>query len=1107
VEIVGIGGSLKIYVNGVLKLDYTDPNPLSSGGIAFECLDSPVMVDDVEVTGPAPPVLPTWVKTGGPIGGIGYDVRMSPDNPDVMYVTDAFSGLHKSIDGGRTWFSSNQGISIRTGTSGDLVPIFCVTVDPSNPSIVWAGTQTARGIVKSIDGGRTWTEKTNGIIELTGISIRGIAVDPQNSRVVYAAGEISSFVWAGEPRTGREFDLTKGFVYKSTDGGDHWTAIWRGDNLARYVLIDPRNTQVLYVSTGIFDREAANSDLLHGIPGGVGIVKSTDGGQTWRTLNQANGLTQLYIGSLFMHPTNPDVLLAGAGLIGHPDAGGIFLSTDGGERWQRCAEVGGRAIQTRITSVEFAASNPMIAYACGDERFFRSDDGGVSWRSIAGRMGGAYGPPGIKTGFPIDLQVDPRNVDRVFINNYGGGNFLSEDGGVSWQVASKGYTGAQLHRVAIDPRDVANVFVISRTGVFRSVDRGENWVGLNSNWTSTENYSIALHPGDPTTVLGSDEFTGKLFRSKDSGLTWQTVYQNLQGIGPDVRHGFKTLAFAPGRPNTVYAGMSRDTNSVNRGNAGPSFGMFKSTDGGLNWRESNDPVSAGQNINVLLVDPVDENTVYAGTLHSGVLKSRDGGGTWRQSNQGLRILDVRALALDSAKPDVLFAGMENGGVYRSTDGGATWQPSATGMNPNDSVRDLAVDPTNPQIVFAGTINSGVYRSSDSGRLWVAFNKNLSTRAVKALALSANGGTLYAATEGEGVFRLDLAAPAAQSIPAAGGSGSIPVTVAGAWTAVSNAPWITLTSASAGTGSGTITYTVAANTGTSPRSGTITVGNETQTVNQAAATAVASSSRLINLSTRGLVRPGETLTAGFVMSGSGSKRLVIRAIGPALTQFGVSGALNDPRLEVIRAGTSSALFSNDNWGGTTALAGAFNAVGAFPLTTTSLDAALQADFAVGGYSVRVSPPDSSASGIALAEIYDAAPEVSAARLVNVSTLGFVGTGAEALAPGFVIRGSAPMTLLIRAIGPGLSQFGVGSLLNDPQFSVIPAGQQTAVGGNDNWGGTTTLKAAFASVGAFSLADASRDAAAVVSLPPGSYSVVVSGIGNTTGNALVEVYELP
>ena len=148
-----------------------------------------------------------------------------------------------------------------------------------------------------------------------------------------------------------------------------------------------------------------------------------------------------------------------------------------------------------------------------------------------------------------------------------------------------------------------------------------------------------------------------------------------------------------------------------------------------------------------------------------------------------------------------------------------------------------------------------------------------------------------------------------------------------------------------------------------------------------------------------------------------------------------------------------------------------------------------------------------SGHAHDELNDAGNGGSG-RLDNVSARAEVGTGADILAAGFAIGGTAPKRLLLRAVGPTLGLFGVGGTLADPVLAIRPLGRETLSAQNDDWAGTAALKAAFASVGAFAFADdASRDAAVVVELPPGTYTATVSGKNNTTGVALVEVYELP
>lgn len=292
---------------------------------------------------------------------------------------------------------------------------------------------------------------------------------------------------------------------------------------------------------------------------------------------------------------------------------------------------------------------------------------------------------------------------------------------------------------------------------------------------------------------------------------------------------------------------------------------------------------------------------------------------------------------------------------------------------------------------------------------------------------------------------------------------------------------------------------------------VTSGANTATSAMAALTVnTGGSSRLVNVSTRGFVPPGGALTPGFVLQGVASKTVVIRGVGPTLGSFGVGGTLGDPMMDVIPLGGATPIVSNDNWGGTTALQTAFSRVGAFPLAASnsadaSVETALGATGA-SGYTVRITSKNPSASGIALAEVYDEEPSGSPVRLVNVSTNGFVGIGEQALVPGFFVGGSAPKLLLIRAVGPGLSQFGVTGVLADPQLSLAPLGKDYAVAANDNWGGSAALQSAFAQAGAFALPAGSNDAAVVIRLPPGGYTVVVSGVGNTTGTALVEVYDL-
>lgn len=268
----------------------------------------------------------------------------------------------------------------------------------------------------------------------------------------------------------------------------------------------------------------------------------------------------------------------------------------------------------------------------------------------------------------------------------------------------------------------------------------------------------------------------------------------------------------------------------------------------------------------------------------------------------------------------------------------------------------------------------------------------------------------------------------------------------------------------------------------------------------------STTRLINLSVRTPVAIGEQAPfLGFVLSEGAPKSLLVRAVGPTLATMGVTDATTDPQLTLFDDHVVVDQ-QNDDWGGSSSLRQAFDALGAFPLPAGSKDAALLTTLPTGLYSARASAAGN-AGGVTLLEAYDADPS-SPSRLVNASIRTGAGVGDRTLIAGFVLSGTAPKTLLIRAIGPSLAGFGLGSsgLLADPRITLFRGA--TSIDTNDNWGGTPELKASARAVGAFDLAsDASKDATLLVTLPPGVYTVHVTGADGGTGLALVELYELP
>jgi len=283
------------------------------------------------------------------------------------------------------------------------------------------------------------------------------------------------------------------------------------------------------------------------------------------------------------------------------------------------------------------------------------------------------------------------------------------------------------------------------------------------------------------------------------------------------------------------------------------------------------------------------------------------------------------------------------------------------------------------------------------------------------------------------------------------------------------------------------------------------GSATSELAAVSVIATDSPGRLINISTRSPVGTGAAVEiAGFVIAGTEPRPVLIRAAGPALnTAFGLAGCLADPMFDLYRMSTNTIMATIDDWD--PALAPTFARLGAFAWTPGSRDSALLTTLDPGIYTVLVRGK-ADGTGNALVEVYDAGTGVGDSRLVNISTRSFVGIGDGVQIAGFVVAGTTARTVVIRAAGPALNvAFGLGGCLADPVFDLHKMSTGTVMATADDW--DPDLSAHFAAVGAFPWTPGSKDAATVVTLDPGIYSVVVRGVSNSTGITLVEVYAEP
>jgi hypothetical protein len=257
-----------------------------------------------------------------------------------------------------------------------------------------------------------------------------------------------------------------------------------------------------------------------------------------------------------------------------------------------------------------------------------------------------------------------------------------------------------------------------------------------------------------------------------------------------------------------------------------------------------------------------------------------------------------------------------------------------------------------------------------------------------------------------------------------------------------------------------------------------------------------SARLSNISTRGNVQTGNNvMIGGFIIGGSSAKTVVVRARGPSLAAAGITNPLSNPVLQLVRSSDGVVIANNDNWG-SAANASQISASGYAP--SNSLESAVLMVLAPGAYTAIVSGAGG-VTGVGLIEVFEV--DTPASPLVNISTRGQVLTGNDVMIGGFIIQGTIPQTVAIRARGPSLAAAGITNPLANPSLQLIQSSNNAIVATNDNWGSASN--AAQLSATGYAPSN-SLESAILVTLAPGAYTAIVSGSGGGTGVGIVEVF---
>ncbi len=668
-----------------------------------------------------------WRVIGPGGGGAMFYPTISPHDPNVVIESSDMSGTYLTRDAGSHW----RMINLRG------VPRFFV-FDPSDPKTIYAKTI---GLWRSSDAGATWTLVHPDPKDVTGISmaddhaseefrtasgstdtITALAVDPKNSRVLYAA-------FAGK----------SGFsVRRSNDAGRTWTQLAELPHGAGAVWVDPHSPETsrrVYLAgndgVSMFDGKSLQkgapapeklADVSAGFSkegaltvygvGASGVHVSRDGGKTWATKKPASRMPAV---ATSLQHAEVAYLSFATGEGSGPRTFGVLKTTDSGETWKPVweekdnhksptvdngwvSETFGPEWGENPLALAVAPQNPNIAYATDYGRTLRSLDGGETWKAVYTHREPKAGwtTNGLDVTTSYGVHFDPLQLKRLFISYTDIGLFVSDDGGKTWtssiQGVPKPWTNT-TYWLVFDP-DVPGRMWAVMSGT-HDLPRPKMW-----------------RRGSPS------RYQGGVVRSDDGGKTW-TPQRN-------------------GLPETAATDVLLDTRSKPDARvlyvAGFGKGVFRSADGGKSWEMRNNGLPAHEpfawklaqdrdGVLFLVVARRSEDGSIGNDRDGALYRSKNEGSTWEKVPLPEGVNGPTSLVVDSQDPKRLYlsawrrntpAETAGGGIYLSTDAGASWKPVLTR---DQHVHEITVDPHHPALLYASGFESSAWRSEDRGEHW------------------------------------------------------------------------------------------------------------------------------------------------------------------------------------------------------------------------------------------------------------------------------------------------------------------------------------------------------------------------------------------------------
>jgi len=712
------------------------------------------------------------------------DVAFDPSDPNVWYVAVGSGGVWKTDNAGTTWSSIFDGHgSYSTG---------CITVDPSNPHVIWLGTGEnvggrhvayGDGVYRSLDGGKSWTNV--GLERSEHIS--KIIVHPEEPNTVWVAAQ--GPLWSSGGERG---------LYKTTDGGKKWTQVleagpWTG---VTDLAIDPRDPDVLYAAT--WQRHRTVAAYVGGGPES-GIYKSEDGGKTWtrlvkglpgdpeakakpndaskhKTRPPAKPIDDGNMGKigLALSPHNPDVLYAAIEL--NLRKGAVFRSTDRGASWEKRSDTVAGGTGPHYYQELYASPHAEGRIYLADVRMRVSDDGGKTFRIMSEEF---------KHSDNHAMVFRDDDPDYMLVGT-DGGLYETFDLAKNWRFIDN-LPVTQFYKVALD--DAAPFYNVyggtQDNNTQGGPSRTDSAHGIrNADWKVVlggDGHQPATEPGNPK-IMYAESQQGHLYRVDTT--TGERVFIQPQAGKDDPPNRFNwdsPILVSPHDPKRIYFASQRVWRSDNRGDSWNAVSDDLTRDEerlmtrhmGRQWSYEAPwdlyAMSQYNTITSLAESPVKEGLLYAGTDDGLINVSDDGGGSWRKIEVGRLpgvpprafVNDIKADLFDADTVYVALDNHKNGDfkpyLFRSRNRGKTWDAIGGDLPARHLVWRVVQDHVRKELLFAGT-EFGVFFTVDAGRNWTKLAGGTPTISFRDLAIQRRENDLVGATFGRGFWILDDYSP-------------------------------------------------------------------------------------------------------------------------------------------------------------------------------------------------------------------------------------------------------------------------------------------------------------------------------------------------------------